>query len=108
MSRYTNDLTTKKKASEISKIVNDFMVKEGFLAWPKEKNTWKKGFGIMTGPQLIKVEATDGKAHIEAWIKMAILPGVYAGEMGVTGFFGFALKNALRNKLVRLEKLIID
>lgn len=106
MSRYKNDLASNRTAAELEKIVKDFMVKEGFGSWAQEPNTWKKGMGILTGPQFIKVEISGGKAHIEAWIKFALLPGVYVGEMGVTGFFGFALKNALRNKLVRLEKLI--
>jgi hypothetical protein len=107
MARYTNDIASKKSAAAIDKIVKEFMNSEGFRPWDREANTWKKGQGIMAGPQLIKVETSSGKVHIEAWIKFAWFPGVYAGELGLVGVRGFAVKAALRSKVKRLEELII-
>lgn len=36
---------------------------------------------------------------LEAWIKFAILPGVYVGEMGTKGFVGALPKQLLKERV---------
>jgi len=107
MARYTRDITTGKSEDELKKSIQEFMGKEGFkdTVYNQEK-VWKKGMGILTGPQFLKTELQSGAVRLQAWIKLALLPGVYIGEMGITGFFGFALKAVLKKRVENLEKLI--
>jgi hypothetical protein len=49
------------------------------------------------------VTARDNQVTVEGWIKFALLPGVFVGEMGVGGFFGFAIKTILKTYIQRLE-----
>ena len=63
---------------------------------------WQKG-GALVVPQFIKVTSQGGKAVVEGWLKFSILPGVYYGEMNLTGAMGFAIKDALRKTIVNLE-----
>ena len=63
---------------------------------------WKKGHGVMTAPKFLKVGFLNGQVHIEAWLKYPILPGVYVGEMGTTGFFAAVPKASLKKDVDKL------
>jgi hypothetical protein len=109
LARYHIDLETKKPAADVKRIIQEFMRAEGFAPVIfNQEPVWKRGMGILTGPQFLRTEVTDGKVHLEAWIKFALLPGVYVGEMGITGFFGYALKAVLRKRVTNLQKLITE
>ena len=85
----------------------DFLGKEGFaLVTYRGESVWKKGHGLLTAPQFIKLEYAGGVVHLEAWIKWAVLPGVYCGEMGLDGAMGFAVKAALRKRVDMLVALL--
>ena len=45
------------------------------------------------------VQKNDGSYVLEAWIKFAILPGVYVGEMGTKGFVGALPKQLLKERV---------
>lgn len=86
-------------------IINDCLTKEDFsiVDYQGEK-VWKKGSGWLAAPQYMSFKFLDGPTvHIEAWIRIAILPGVYLGDKSLEGFYGFALKKHLKN---RVETLI--
>ena len=96
MARFTTDFQVNTADETIHYIVNDYLTREGFLYTNYNgEDVWKKGKGLMTAPQFIKVQYQNGQVHLEAWLKYAILPGVYCGEMGLTGFMGFAVKETL-------------
>lgn len=77
-----------------------FQVKILNISIIKDENVWKKGKGVLTGPQYIKLTPlNDGTYILEAWVKFAILPGVYVGEMGITGFFGAIPKSFLKARV---------
>lgn len=60
----------------------------------------KKGVGLLTAPQFLKLSVNnDGSYVLEAWIKFAILPGVYVGEMGTKGFVGALPKQLLKERV---------
>lgn len=108
MSRYVNDLTTKKKGNDVIRTVTDYMAKEGFRKISQNgEEVWKKGFGLLLGPQFLKIEPLDKKIHIEGWIKFAILPGVYVGEMGTEGFIGVIPKRKLKTRVEQIEKMLV-
>ncbi len=108
MSRYVNDIKTAKQPDTVMEIVTSFMRREGFeLVDYEEGKAWKKGHGFIA-PQYIRAEAAVGTVHIEAWIRFALLPGVYMGEMGTEGSFGALPKSRLRARLGQLEELLRD
>lgn len=88
-------------------ILTDFFAKEGFqLTDYNGERVWKKGIGMLAAPQFIKVSYYAGQVHLEAWLKFAILPGVYCGEMGLDGFWGFAIKEQLKSRVMALIQLL--
>ena len=107
MSRYVNDIKVKESAGTAEKKITDYLTIEGFYQVKDGTETiWKKGFGLMLGPQYVKVEIVDGGVHLEAWIKFALLPGVFMGEMDTNGAFGFIPKKKLKGRIEEIEKLI--
>ena len=105
--RYVVDFNTGKPDDFIRFVSEDFLGKEGFaLVTYRGESVWKKGHGLLTAPQFIKLEYAGGVVHLEAWIKWAVLPGVYCGEMGLDGAMGFAVKAALRKRVDMLVALL--
>lgn len=107
MSRYLSDIPVVKSQEEIEGTVFSFLSNEGFerVAYQGEE-VWKKGHGLITAPQFIKVMPYDGHLRIEAWIKFALLPGVYFGESNMTGIMGNPVKRALAERVTALEQAL--
>lgn len=105
MSRYVNDVSVVKSPEEADAMITQFMASKGFKLKKHEGGVklWQKGDGWVAAPQFISTAAHAGSVRIEAWIKYAWLPGVYSGEMGLTGFFGFAIKAMLKSTVQALE-----
>lgn len=104
MSRYVHDLKTSKSQDEVNRITSDYLSREGFKQVDYEgEMVWKKGTGLALGPQFLKIIPSEGKVHIEAWIKFAILPGVFLGEMDTEGFVGGAPKRRLKKRVMAIE-----
>jgi hypothetical protein len=109
MSRYIKELPTNKSPEQIQVIANQFFDQEGFKQVTyKGEQAWKKGMGILTGPQYISVKVSPEIVKVEAWIKFALLPGVYLGELGLDGFVGAIPKSLLKGKVSRLEKMLAN
>jgi hypothetical protein len=105
MSRFVKDYTISKSAAELQNLVGSFMAKEGFTQYHYNGGVvWKKGLGLVTGPQFMVFAISENKIHLEAWIKFALLPGVYFGEMGTEGIFGLIPKKLLKKKIEDLER----
>lgn len=105
--RYQNDVAINWPVETAERIIGDFFDKEGFVLTDyKGERVWKKGVGLMTAPQFVKTTCRQGGVQIEAWLKFAILPGVYCGEMGLNGFWGFAVKQMLRGRVEALIALL--
>lgn len=88
-------------------LIRDYFQKEGFVQTQYQGElVWKKGVGVLTAPQFMRVMYNRGWIRLEAWLKYAILPGVYCGEMGLDGFFGFAIKEQLKSRVFALMALL--
>ena len=105
MARYVNTIPTGKSPESLNKDITRYLSEEGFQQIDPVANVWKKGMGLLLGPQFIRFEIRSGILVLEAWIKFALLPGVYLGEMGIDGFFGFIPKRQLKARVVEIEKL---
>lgn len=109
MARYIADFQTGKPDDMIRFITEDFFQKEGFtLVNFKGEAVWKKGSGLMTAPQFVKLSSVNGTVHLEAWLKNAILPGVYVGELGLNGAYGWAIKKVLKDRVNTLTSLLLQ
>ena len=109
MSRYVIELPVNKSPEQIADITARYMSAQGFmLAAVKDEQVWKKGDGFLVAPQLVSVKTIAGSVKVEAWIKFALLPFVFVGEMGLDGFFGAIPKGMLRDKVTMLVKLITE
>ena len=106
MAKYINFVETVFSKEEIDQVVEQTMKAEGFKKKIKGgQEMWQKG-GILTGPQFVRVVSQNGKAEVQAWMKFSVLPGIYVGEMDLTGAMGFAIKDVLRKRIARLEQNI--
>lgn len=84
--------------------VNDFFISymngEGFkITTRKGESFWKKGVGLLTAPQFIKLTQQNNVYTLEAWLPFAVLPGTYIGEMDLKGFVGCLPKSFLEARV---------
>jgi hypothetical protein len=106
MSRYSNTIAIRRTPEEVANTVRMYLTGQGFALFDPAQNVWKKGMGLLLGPQFVQFQVQPGKLVLEGWIKFALLPGVYIGEMGVDGLFAIIPKRQLKAKLVEIERMI--
>jgi hypothetical protein len=106
VSRYVKDLPTAVGRDDAWRVASDYLQSEGFgYVDERGEQVWRKGIGAMVIPQFVKVEPGEKTVHLEAWVSgFAFLPGVYAGEQDLTGFYGWAVKGPLKKRVAELEK----
>ena len=106
MSRYVNEVPTSLSPQEIVAIATEYLRGEGFALKQRDgEEVWQKGEGWAVAPQFMKVVPGNGTAHVEAWhAGFALLPGVYFGEMDLTGAYGWAVKAALKPRVAEIER----
>lgn len=68
---------------------------------------FKKGMGFAAGPTFFKVTFNNSTVRLEAWMKYAVTPGVYAGEIALDDFTGWAVKGPLKERFAYIESLIL-
>ena len=105
MARYINTIPTRKSPEELTRSIERYLREEGFKLFDPDQNIWKKGMGWMLGPQFIRFEVDPRELYLEAWIKFALLPGVYMGEMGIVGAFAFIPKRKLKARVIEIERM---
>ena len=107
MARYQNEIKVSVDPTTLYQPISEYLIKEGFAQHNYGGvNAWKKGVGMLTAPQFFIFSNTEDSILIEAFIKNAILPGVYVGEMGLSGFYGAVPKQLLRTRVEAIENYI--
>ncbi len=107
MSRYTISFVTPCPPQQVNDYFASYLTSEGFeMKSENGENYWKKGMGLLTGPQFIKLNYQNNVFVMEAWIKFALLPGVYIGEMGIDGFFGCIPKSMLKTRVEHILAML--
>ena len=87
--------------------IHQYMLSEGYEYRNFEgENVYKKGKGFSLGPTFLKIMADQDRIVVEAWIKFAVVPGVYASEMGIDGVFGAVPKSMLSGRVRNVERMI--
>lgn len=107
MARYINDIRFYGQVDKAFKKIWNDLTNSGFeyIKYDGE-SVFKKGIGIFTSPTFVKVTFNGGYVRVEAWIKYALLPGVYVGEFGMTGFVGAATKGTMKKAVAEVETII--
>ena len=105
MPRYSNTIKTDESPESLGEQIAEYLTHEGFKQVDPVENIWKKGMGIMLGPQYVRFRTSPGSLLLEAWIKFAIVPGVYVGEMGIEGMFALIPKRKLKARVEEIEHL---
>ena len=94
--------------NDANSMLVDLMAGKGYkLVNYKNEEVWKKGKGILTAPRFMKFTFLEAnKLQMEAWIKTAILPGIYVGESGLESKYGFAIKKELEFLVKRVYEIL--
>ena len=109
MARYQNMMQTPNQADFYATAIGQYMVNEGFtLVDYKGFKVWKKGVGLLVAPQYFSIQYNGNNIFLEAFIRYALLPGVYIGEMGIDGVFGAIPKGLLKDRVRSVEGYIIS
>jgi hypothetical protein len=89
-------------------VLNTLMKEKGFeYVTFKGEQVWKKGKGFFTAPKLMKFNFIENnKLQIEAWIKTAILPGIYVGESDLDSNYGFLIKAELKSLIKKIYEML--
>lgn len=105
MGRYFNRFPTNLPPEQVNTIINDFYNINNFKPYNYKGEIWMKcGKGILTAPQIIRIIVQGNVITVEAFIRYAVLPGVYIGEFELDdSFFMCVPKKAFISKLKNLE-----
>lgn len=107
MPRYVNDLQLLYEPNSTFRAIHDYLIREGFEYINFEgEQVFKKGKGWIAAPTLIKVTFGPQTVRVESWMKYAILPGVYAGELGWDGFVGCLAKGTMKRCTRQVEAML--
>ena len=105
--RFHQSFPSNRSDQDTLAVAAQYLAQEGFTSvMYRGESVWKKGMGVMAGPQYVKVACQNGQVTLEAWVRFAILPGVYVGELGITGGLAAIPKKLLRDRVRTLTLLL--
>lgn len=108
MARYCKDFPVNGTPEQMYGALCQYLMSEGYEQTQyKGENVLKKGNGWLTGPTIFKVSFFSNIMRVESWMAFAILPGVFAGEIGPDGFVGWAVKGPWKQRLTRIEQMFL-
>ena len=109
MGRYICDFMMEQNQQEFFNRAHQLLTSMGYeYVTFKGEEVFKKGNGWISAPTFFKISYSGTTVRMEAWLKTALLPGVYVGEHGVDGVWGFAVKEILKGRVAQLEQLIMS
>ena len=97
MSRHIQDFRLQEPPEQSFAAIHKHLTDNGYEYRNFEgEMVFKKGNGWLMAPTIVKLTYGPDRVRLEAWIKFAILPGVYAGEMGRHGYVGCLAKGPMK------------
>lgn len=104
MSRYVQNVVLNKPDDFVNYMMTDFIQKYEFSLYNwKGETCYRRGDAMLEGYRYFTWGYQNGVLHIEAWLK-----GISGQEMGLTGFWGFAVKSAYRNMIDSFIQLLLQ
>lgn len=109
MGRSSCDFILPQPANDLTAMVDAFLVSEGYTLKQLEgERVYQKGAGLAMGPTFIRFLVNGTNVRLEVWMKYAVLPGVYAGEIDNKSFVGSAVKGPLKDRMARIEMMVMQ
>ncbi len=72
------------------------------------EQVFQKGNGFFLAPKFLKITFFQGGIRVEAWMKYAIVPGAFVGEIGLDTF-GLSIPRAqLKKTVAQIEALCMQ
>ncbi|MCI7107194.1 MAG: hypothetical protein MR945_04860 [Agathobacter sp.] len=107
MGRYVRHELLNQPEDFVQYMMNDFLSKHGFqFVEFKGQMVFRAGGGWFEMPKFLVWSYQNGVFHMEAWIRMLILPGVYSKENDMSGFYGALPKKMYKDDLEQLMSLL--
>lgn len=107
MSRYVREEVLNQPDDFVNYMMNDFMTKHGFKYVNfKGQMVYRAGGGMIELPKFITWNYFNGVIHIEAWVRVLWLPGVYGAENDMSGFYGAVVKDMYKKDVEQLISLL--
>ncbi|MBR0467146.1 MAG: zinc ribbon domain-containing protein [Clostridia bacterium] len=89
--------------------ISNYLNSEGYMYTQYNgENVFEKGIGMISGPTYFKFLFEGNTIRLESWMKYAIFPGLYVGELGTTGVVGSASKGAWKKRIAQVEAIILQ
>ena len=109
MARYHSEFQFRMDPKPVFEQIHQYLMSEGYdYREYRGELVYKKGVGIAQGPTFLKIMAGNGMIVVEAWIKWTLVPGVYFGELGLTGMMGAIPKSILKTRVQYVEYLVMQ
>lgn len=97
---YTRDFAFAKNNIEAILVQNGFTLKN-----VNNEIVWKKGKGLLTAMQYVKVEYAERDCTVSGWVQIG-LGSIGGNEMDLKGFTGAVPKKMLKNIIEHIGKNI--
>ncbi len=109
MARHIRDFQTGADAQTVHNAISNYLMGEGYeyIQYDGE-NVFKKGQGVWSNPSFFKFSYSGNMVRMETWMKYAFFPGVYVGELGLTGFVGCAMKGPWKKRITNIEAILAN
>lgn len=108
MARYTRTFRVNANLRTVHADVDHYLLSEGYECINYDgEEVYKKGQGFWGSPTFFKISYCNNIVKMETWMKYALLPGVYIGEIGVTGFVGWAVKGPWKKRITDIENILL-
>lgn len=90
---------------EAERKINSILFQKGFKPTTLKtgENVWKKGIGLLTAMQFVKVDFTQNEFIMSAWVQAGI-GSISGGEMDLTGVVAALPKRQLMKVLEEVKK----
>lgn len=104
MARYRNEMPLWEDPNSSFADIYYYLTEAGYEYEETDgENVFRKGNGWVSSPTFVKVSYSDTTVLLEAWIKIALLPGVFVGEYGMDGFVGALAKGNMKRAVKWIE-----
>ena len=107
MARYTKDFQCAADPQAVFNAVSNYLYSENFQYENFDgENVFKKGNGVLTGPCFFRLVFVQGYIRLESWMKYALLPGVFIGELDSSSLIGSGIRGIWKKRLTAVEDII--
>ena len=108
MSRTIIRVPHNKTENEIKNLVEPFLMQNSFsrLLYNNIEEVWRKGTGMMTAMQYIKLKYEENTLILSAWIQDGVGNVIGGKERDLSGITGVIPKKSLKKTIEQIRQLL--